>query len=68
MIPLRSLAKFPVVELGRLLRRHPRLGPGGANVDFLGLASDRAFLRTYERGVEDETLACGTIEHPSATV
>ena len=46
--------------LGRSLRRHPALGPGGANVDFVQARERGLVLRTYERGVEAETLACGT--------
>jgi diaminopimelate epimerase len=48
---------------GRLLRNHPKLGPAGANVNFVSppTAPGLAWLiRTYERGVEGETLACGT--------
>jgi diaminopimelate epimerase len=48
---------------GRALRHHPSLGPEGANVNFIARprAQDRRWLiRTYERGVEAETLACGT--------
>lgn len=48
---------------GRPLRFDPALGPGGANVNFVGPASSRKrpwLIRTYERGVEGETLACGT--------
>jgi diaminopimelate epimerase len=47
---------------GRLLRFDHRLGPEGANVNFVGrgAASDQWLIRTYERGVEAETLACGT--------
>ncbi len=51
-----------VVTRGRLLRSDPALGPAGANVNFVS-ATARATewrMRTYERGVEDETLACGT--------
>lgn len=56
-----SLAKAPVHELGRVLRSHPDLEPHGANVDFVRfVAPDRFELRTFERGVEGETLACGT--------
>lgn len=54
----------PVLRIGAALRRDPFFGPQGTNVSFLfaGLRGDRAAwrLRTYERGVEDETLACGT--------
>ena len=43
------------------LRAHPDLGPAGANVDVVEpVGPDRARLRTFERGVEGETLACGT--------
>lgn len=47
---------------GRELRFHPSLGPAGANVNFVARAprEDAFVLRTYERGVEGETLACGT--------
>jgi diaminopimelate epimerase len=53
--------KAMVQELGREIRRHPHFAPGGINVNFvqkLGPGSIR--VRTYERGVEGETLACGT--------
>lgn len=53
---------FPVNEKGRSLRNHPAFAPEGINVDFLFLKgkNDPARIRTYERGVEEETLACGT--------
>jgi diaminopimelate epimerase len=51
----------PVLERGRELRSHPALGAAGANVNFVSAAgSDGWSIRTFERGVEDETLACGT--------
>jgi len=52
-----------VAGLGPGLRRHPALAPDGANISWLASEPDEegAFrLRTYERGVEAETLACGT--------
>jgi diaminopimelate epimerase len=52
---------FNVAELGALLRRHERLGAEGANIDFAGpRESGRYRMRTFERGVEAETLACGS--------
>ena len=46
---------------GPLLRRDPALGPAGANVNWVSPGPDGAWrMRTYERGVEAETLACGT--------
>lgn len=49
---------------GRELRFHPGAGPAGANVNFVAAEStgsgSRWLMRTYERGVEGETLACGT--------
>ncbi|HSL83119.1 MAG TPA: diaminopimelate epimerase [Thermoanaerobaculia bacterium] len=64
-----GLADAPVASLGPGLRRHPAFGAGGTNVDFVRFADarpgprpDRARLevRSFERGVEAETLACGT--------
>lgn len=49
-----------VLRLGPALRHHPDLGPEGANVDFVEMKPPGVKLRTYERGVEAETLACGT--------
>jgi diaminopimelate epimerase len=52
--------KIDVDSLGRKLRRHRAFGKAGANVDFVSAAKGRLHVRTYERGVEAETLACGT--------
>jgi diaminopimelate epimerase len=55
-----GLGGAPLGELGPPLRRHPRF-PHGANVSFVHFPSaDRLEIRTWERGVEAETLACGT--------
>ena len=50
-----------VVSLGRAVRHHPAFAPAGTNANFATvLAPGHIAIRTYERGVEDETLACGT--------
>lgn len=49
-----------VDALGRRLRFHKAFGKAGANVDFVSASGGRLHVRTYERGVEGETLACGT--------
>lgn len=56
-----GLDDAPVAELGPALRAHPDLGLEGANVDFVRwVSTGRCEVRTFERGVEAETLACGT--------
>ncbi len=56
-----SLAAAPVAELGPPLRAHPEFGTAGANVDFVRFPSCHELeIRSYERGVEGETLACGS--------
>jgi diaminopimelate epimerase len=53
--------KVDVVSLGRAIRHHALFQPTGTNVNFAHVEnSHRIRMRTYERGVEDETLACGT--------
>ena len=53
--------RVPVEKLGRLIRGAPAFLPEGANVDFVSVAPNNSInVRTYERGVEGETLACGT--------
>lgn len=52
--------KTDIVAEGRTLRHSPLYAPAGVNVNFVQVEGERLKLRTYERGVEDETLACGT--------
>ena len=63
VVPIERLAEKhfdDLRELGRTLRRHSAF-PKGANVNFYDIqAEDELVLRTYERGVEDFTYACGT--------
>lgn len=54
-------AAVDILPMGRALRTHPEWGPAGANANFAQQTGPDSFkLRTYERGVEDETYACGT--------
>lgn len=56
-----DLEKTDVYNLGRIARFHPLFMPKGANVNFVKISDkDSIKIRTYERGVEGETLACGT--------
>lgn len=58
-----------VQERGRALRFHPHFGPKGTNVNFVQLKGPNHIrVRTYERGVEGETLACGTGVSASALI
>jgi diaminopimelate epimerase len=53
--------KVPLETLGSFLRYHPCFAPRGANINVAAVQKDQSVrVRTYERGVEGETLACGT--------
>ncbi len=61
VVPVEDFHDLDVRALGRELRMHPLFAPRGTNVNFLKRESQNHIaIRTYERGVEDETLACGT--------
>ncbi|MDG1357786.1 MAG: diaminopimelate epimerase [Akkermansiaceae bacterium] len=56
-----DLKKFDVLGLGAAIRYHDYFAPKGTNANFTTILSDQHIaIRTYERGVEGETLACGT--------
>jgi diaminopimelate epimerase len=61
VIPVQRIEEVDVRRDGATIRRDEMFAPRGANVNFLEKrASKSVAIRTYERGVEDETLACGT--------
>lgn len=56
-----NIREFAVSQEGRLVRQSDRFKKDGVNVNFVeALNGSRIFVRTYERGVEDETFSCGT--------
>lgn len=55
-----GLSEFPVEVEGYRIRHSERYKCGGTNVNFVEIRDQVANIRTYERGVEGETLACGT--------
>lgn len=60
-VPRGSFADLDVATLGRAIRQHREFAPAGTNANFATiLEPGHIAIRTYERGVEEETLACGT--------
>ena len=50
-----------IMKVGPAIRYHKHFAPAGTNVNFAQVVDEKTMLlRTYERGVEDETYACGT--------
>ncbi|MFH1856684.1 MAG: diaminopimelate epimerase [Candidatus Omnitrophota bacterium] len=69
LIDEESLEKINVAELGRKIRFHKEFAPAGTNVNFIEVtSSDSLKVRTYERGVEEETLACGSGSSASSLI
>ncbi|KAB2838625.1 MAG: diaminopimelate epimerase [Melioribacteraceae bacterium] len=56
----KNINEVPVFELGKEIRNHVDFKPEGANVNFIKIENGKIFIRSFERGVEGETLACGT--------
>ncbi|MFH1239169.1 MAG: diaminopimelate epimerase [bacterium] len=64
-----AIDKVDVYNLGKKIRYHSSFQPGGTNVNFVKVKDRNSiYVRTYERGVEDETLACGTGSTASAII
>ncbi|MHB9155552.1 MAG: diaminopimelate epimerase [Endomicrobiales bacterium] len=69
VIFVNDIEKADVVSIGQMVRFHRAFAPAGTNVDFVQRKDEHTIhVRTYERGVEDETLACGTGVTASAII
>ena len=61
IVKVDDIENYPVIAMGRQIRHHKTFTPMGTNVNFVNVLDEHKIaVRTYERGVEDETLACGT--------
>ncbi len=61
MVYLDNVMEHDIVDMGKTIRYNDQFKAEGVNVNFLEMRNDNSiFVRTYERGVENETLSCGT--------
>jgi diaminopimelate epimerase len=63
---VKNVSETDVFETGKKIRWFDDFAPGGTNVNFVEVTGKSIFVRTFERGVEDETLSCGTGSTASA--
>ena len=68
VIVVDDIDDVPVIKIGREIRYSKSFAPEGTNVNFIETTGKKIFIRTYERGVEDETYACGTGAVASAII
>lgn len=68
VISAENIENIDVFSIGREIRNSKMFGREGANVDFIQYKNGKIHIRTYERGVENETLACGTGAVASAVI
>ncbi len=61
VLEVKDILSFPITSVGRLLVGHPAFGDAGSNITFYQrIVGNRIRSTTFERGVEEETFACGT--------
>lgn len=61
VLDVEDVASFPLVKVGKMVRFHEKFGAAGTNFNIMQVIDSHTIaVRTYERGVEGETLACGT--------
>lgn len=69
VVELDDIEDLDIKKMGAAIRYHDYFAPAGTNVNFIQVQSeDKILVRTYERGVEDETLSCGTGTCASAII
>lgn len=69
VMSVEDISNCQVVKLGKMIRFSEHFQPAGTNVNFVSIKHGSTIvIRTYERGVEDETLACGTGAVASALI
>jgi diaminopimelate epimerase len=64
----KNINEVPVYSIGREIRYLSDFAPEGTNVNFISIGNGKLYIRTYERGVENETLSCGTGSAASALI